>query len=298
LLSSACTLFDATVNGGTPTFRIDVTLVTRCETVTKSGFFEVFNLPNNVNGVLGMNAGNGAPTCASSQNINAPCNGGVFSANIDLQSSTGAITFFQLIVEEVDCVTGAVIQNLYNGLQVNITNPGTIGLNSLEINGSTGFFAAGGNTWIGKCLRIEATVGNNCGSTTDFTFFRFDGLYFQDPDDTEFNLSSNNETSNQINLEKAELETSDGFANLEVTTYPNPFKNQLTFSIISEKETDYSLRIFNSSGQTINQRVTNSSLYQGTNSVDIEMGELTPGLYFYQLQVGDKIKTGKILKVQ
>jgi hypothetical protein len=299
LLSSACTLFDATVNGGTPTFRIDVTLVTRCETVTKSGFFEVFNLPNNVNGVLGMNAGNGNPTCMSSQNINSPCLGTVNGANIDLQSSTGAITFYQLKIDEVSCATGAVINNLYDGPQENVTNPGTIVLNTLEINGVQGFFSQNnqGADWLFRCLRIEATVGNNCGSTTDFTYFQFNSLFFQDPDGSEFNFSVNNESLNQ-NAAKIELENSEDLVSLEVATYPNPFKNQLIFSITTEKEADYSLRILNSSGQTINQEFTYSTLYRGTNSIDIEMGELTPGLYFYQLQVGDKIKTGKILKVQ
>jgi len=228
---------------------------------------------------LGVNAGNGAPLCNSSQDINNPCLGGVFSANIDLASSTGAITFYKLAIQEVDCATGQLIINdLYDGDFIPTNNPGTIGLNSLEINGTTGFFASMGSDWLNRCLRIEAEVGNNCGSTTDFTFFQFDGLYFDDPDG-DLKFSDDNDKLNN---------------NSKVVIYPNPAREELNFNLPKLEQSEVNITVYNSSGQPI------KSIDLSTESSQYSMNtrDLASGIYFYQLKSGDVIRSGKFSKIK
>ena len=74
----------------------------------------------------------------------------------------------------------------------------------------------------------------------------------------------------------------------QVTFYPNPFSNQLTFSLADNKERTVS--IYNFLGQQILKQ-------QFTNSITLGTAQLANGIYFYELRNGNEIiKTGKIIK--
>ncbi len=295
-----CDLFDAAVAAGNNTYEIEITIESQCESIPFTGFFKVIDIPNNANGVLSISPGNGAPTCNSSQNINNPCVGGTLSTIIDLTSSTGTIQSYQINIDEVNCTTGTTINTLYSGPQVMTNNPGAFTLASLQINGDPVFFYLSG--WLGRCLRIEATVGNDCGSTTDFTFFQFDGEYLIAPN-TEYDEFTGIQVATPITVahsDDADIKEAFDFSNsnhsFEVISYPNPVQNQMNLKINSPYSSEYDLELINSNGQLVQKSTSN--LHIGKNILSLDLGNLPSGVYFYQLKIKDKIKTGKIIKVQ
>ena len=76
--------------------------------------------------------------------------------------------------------------------------------------------------------------------------------------------------------------------NENVSPFPNPFSNQLTFSLAHNGQTTVSL--YNFLGQQVMQQTF-------TNSTTINTAQLADGIYFYQL-MNDKriIKSGKLIK--
>ena len=88
-------------------------------------------------------------------------------------NSLGDITFYSLKIEEVDCTTGKVMASIYTTPPPLPTVTGAsqltaLALNDLVINGSDGYFI----DKCCRCYRVEATIGNPCGQSTDFTYIK------------------------------------------------------------------------------------------------------------------------------
>lgn len=80
----------------------------------------------------------------------------------------------------------------------------------------------------------------------------------------------------------------------EFNLYPNPTSNQITieFELITAKNT--SIEIKNILGQTI--KTISNSFTTGKNKIEIDVSELSGGLYFVQLQSGTSIISKKMIK--
>jgi hypothetical protein len=155
------------------TFALRVTATNECGNSTDFMlcYFRVLGPPAQANINLQVNPGNGTP-CPASHNIASPCPASIYSASINMGNSQGDITYYSLKIDEVDCSAGAVISNIYTGPQVSVTGASqltAIGLNDLTINGSTGYFV----NKCCRCYRVEATIGNACGSSTDYSYIKF-----------------------------------------------------------------------------------------------------------------------------
>ncbi|GAB4252817.1 MAG: hypothetical protein Kow0027_17710 [Saprospiraceae bacterium] len=262
-----CDLFDAYINPPYNTFAVELQLNGRCETVTRTGQIEVQDAPDPANiGLQVNNTQTGIP-CPATHDVSNSCPAGIYSASINLSNSNGNITYYQLVIDEVSCEDGSVTSNIYTGPQVPVSGVSgltAIALNGLEINGQTGFFAD--PSWIGRCLKITATVGNDCGASTDFTFLRFDGVYLDDPGN-----------DGRSSLQIPESVIVEGGA---LSAYPNPFTNQLRVDFIPIEPGPVEVRLLS----VRNQQLAALSQNSDGNAIrfDFDNLELIPGIYIVE----------------
>ncbi len=106
--------------------------------------------------------------------------------------------------------------------------------------------------------------------------------------------SSNSYTIQVINI----FEDGSSEKGLEVKAYPNPFKDNINFSILSMNNTDGELAIYNTYGEKI------KTIYIGTFLANIEYtftyqgGNISDRLLFYKLTTNKGVVQGKLLKVK
>jgi hypothetical protein len=82
-----------------------------------------------------------------------------------------------------------------------------------------------------------------------------------------------------------------------VGSFPNPFSNIVNIEYMLEEYANVSLAIFNLYGQEI-EILVNEPQPGGTHLVQWNAGGLPEGIYFYRLQAGHQVSTGKIIKIQ
>lgn len=81
----------------------------------------------------------------------------------------------------------------------------------------------------------------------------------------------------------------------EIILYPNPSSNQITLEFELNETKNVSLEIKNVLGQMI-KTIPNNTFIKGKNKIEIEVNELSNGVYFIQLQNGNKKSSQKFLK--
>jgi hypothetical protein len=202
----SCDLFNTAIANGHFHFGIEARWTNRCEGADFLGYFAVIDGPPLADVNLQINNGITGIPCNASTNIQNPCLSGYASCSINIANSQGDIDWYQIEVAEVDCATGAVLTQIYAGAQVPVVNLSSLtalSLNGLTINGSTGYF--NNATWLNRCVRIKVTMGNACGSSSEFSYVKFDGNYFAGGD-------------NGVNLEMIA-------STLETNISPNPFSD-------------------------------------------------------------------------
>jgi hypothetical protein len=87
---------------------------------------------------------------------------------------------------------------------------------------------------------------------------------------------------------------------LQVSSYPNPFKNTVNFEFYLQKKSNVSLSVFDLSGQELfilnNENLgvgKQQMVWNGTNSSGIAVPD---GIYFVKLKINEEIVTWKIIK--
>jgi len=75
-----------------------------------------------------------------------------------------------------------------------------------------------------------------------------------------------------------------------ISVYPNPFTNELHFNL-GEITGPTSVEIFNATGQLILM-----AAFKGTGTYQLNMADLSGGIYFYHLKNGDRVMRGKVVK--
>ena len=80
----------------------------------------------------------------------------------------------------------------------------------------------------------------------------------------------------------------------EVKAFPNPFSDQVKFSIYSPEASRNTLSIYTIDGKEVIQQKMN--INTGWNEVDLPMQELNTGLYYYRLTLGSETMSGKLIK--
>jgi hypothetical protein len=82
---------------------------------------------------------------------------------------------------------------------------------------------------------------------------------------------------------------------INLSLYPNPTKNNYsTLSFNLENNTEAAINVLNSLGQNV-QPVYSGNLPQGKNEIIVKTANLSRGLYFVSIKLGNKITTQKLL---
>jgi hypothetical protein len=241
-------------------------------------YFRVFGAPATASINLQVNPGNGIP-CPASQNIASPCLVSIFSASLNGGNSQGDISYYQIKIDHVDCSNGSVFSNIYNGPQVQVSNISqltALGLNDLTINGQTGYFV----DKCCRCYRVELTVGNACGSSTDYSYVKFtlpSCNCFSGGDGGEERAASDPHAAQDL-----------------VFLAPNPVTDQLQFFPLGDHgrlPVSRSLTVFSGQG-SVALRVASPDLSQ-----PIEVRSMPPGMYTYVLETEAGPVAGKFVKI-
>ncbi|MBL3656946.1 glycosyl hydrolase family 18 protein [Fulvivirga sediminis] len=83
--------------------------------------------------------------------------------------------------------------------------------------------------------------------------------------------------------------------NTEINVYPNPIKNNGTIELSLPHDTFTSIILYNQLGKQV-QTVLSENLKAGNHQVEFSTEELPSGIYFSEINTGDKIKTVKLIK--
>jgi hypothetical protein len=193
-----------------------------------------------------------------------------WSGSYNLNNSTGDISYRSIKVEEVTN-TGVFIRDIINPAYQEAVS-GVASLTALPLNsanvpaipalgwtGGQGFFA---NQGLNKFYKITFTVGNVCGSSSDFSFVKLDASWAR--------------LANNLNTSGA-----------DALVYPNPFQDQIT--IKSPFEDAAQLSIINSLGETIFESEIHESL-------EIDGSSFSPGIYLYTISSHGDGVNGKLVK--
>ncbi len=90
------------------------------------------------------------------------------------------------------------------------------------------------------------------------------------------------------------MEENDGQLSLQSRNYPNPFQDKTTISYLVLENGFVSLQIFSMTGAVITTLVSEQQS-QGSHQVQFDAGGLESGVYYYRLQAGTTIETGRLM---
>ncbi len=80
--------------------------------------------------------------------------------------------------------------------------------------------------------------------------------------------------------------------NLKV--FPNPFSNTTTFTYTLKENQKVNLSVYDITGRIVNQLV-NENQMQGEHTLSFNAAGLQAGVYYYRLEAGDEVSTGKLI---
>ncbi|MDZ7849038.1 MAG: T9SS type A sorting domain-containing protein [Owenweeksia sp.] len=75
-----------------------------------------------------------------------------------------------------------------------------------------------------------------------------------------------------------------------VVAYPNPAQSHITLRLSEAYQGDSELQVSNLLGSTVMQKKLKN---KGAEKLELEVGQLKPGVYLYRLQLADQSFTGK-----
>ena len=85
---------------------------------------------------------------------------------------------------------------------------------------------------------------------------------------------------------------------LSVMAYPNPFKDHVSFEIVSDTSGKATLEIFNILGQRVNTAFDGYIEAGKPQKFEVETSKLATGTLIYELKVGDNRITGKLIRIE
>ena len=88
---------------------------------------------------------------------------------------------------------------------------------------------------------------------------------------------------------------SEPIPNITVNSFPNPFDNQFTVELITDRSETVRIDLADVLGKTV-KTVTNRSVSQGNHQISISGHDLNPGIYFVRVQIGKAVKTMRVVR--
>lgn len=220
----------------------------------KQGLVHINSGPSAPGGVLRINRGDG--TNCKSQNLGSPCLAGAYSGGMFLQSTTGLILYYRVTIDEVNCSTRAFVSNIYTGVNQFASSSlfANIGLNYITNN----YFANNTGTVVGKCYKLTVVFGNQCNSSTEWSYFKIDGVYKTDLSTNVFDMS-------------------DAVGRIDV--FPNPANHILNIGLYLTKPLATYVTVTDMAGRNIALNTTELNLTEGENSFPLDVSGLASGMY-------------------
>ena len=80
---------------------------------------------------------------------------------------------------------------------------------------------------------------------------------------------------------------------ISVKTYPNPASNMVFVSYNLTEKADVAISVYDIQGREVLKKVVMAK-NSGKHLMKLDVNNLSPGLYIYQLTIGDKIITNKL----
>ncbi len=103
--------------------------------------------------------------------------------------------------------------------------------------------------------------------------------------------------NNQVEVEEACLvSVPEANITIPVSVYPNPFSTSTTIEYQLDQPSDVTLIIFNHLGKQVD--LIQQYQQSGKQSITWQPQGLPPGLYYFTLQAGEQVATGKMVMVQ
>jgi hypothetical protein len=242
----------------------------------KVGHIKVSATPTPVSMNLKINNGIGGVPCYNQ--VLPGCLVGCYGGNCNLGDGSNNIGTYQLTIQQVNCSNGTVLTNLYTGPVVTVSNVSQ--LTGIAFNSLTaGYFTINCTSILNTCYKLTATVTNSCGSVTDWSYFKVDGAYMQEPDDA--------------NGSKADLTNQ----KIRMIVNPNPLSQGeiLHLDFVSENPEIVEIDIRDLQGRIVLQ-LGKQQLEKGYVRKDFNTEFLAKGLYL--ITMNGQIGTSKKLVVQ
>lgn len=150
---------------------------------------------------------------------------------------------------------------------------------------------------IGKVIQLQSALAAGASAVVPITVVLpsllpasvsvcFESRYIID------NVASNNKTCATYNTVMGIKDLS--LLGSEVSAYPNPFSTITTIDYSLRGRSQVSLKVFNVTGQQVAVLV-NAIQQPGRYNISFKRTGIPSGIYFYRLQVGDAVKTGKLV---
>ncbi len=115
-------------------------------------------------------------------------------------------------------------------------------------------------------------------------------------DSVRDNITNNNQGCANVNFVGGTTGINDLSATLNesavTNVYPNPATTQVAFDVHMDGNDNVSLRIFDLTGRVVYEE-NKGRFTRGNHSITVNTANYVPGLYFYQVQMGEKVSTGK-----
>jgi len=241
----------------------------------------------------------------------SPVNVGTYSLGYRISNSTGLITYYRTVIDEVmvnppglrniydrtiaiNGASGITLENL-NSCCISSTvwpvNPGsgycTTGLPDYDgsssvtgYNGYQGYFGYNNGVYsYTKKFKLAVTVGNDCNSSSDYSY-----LYVN---------NHNKSTEAGVNTEIPDVDLSSATS---VSVYPNPSSDYVTFMINNRNEDRFTIELTDMYGRTIIQLMHNEFLPAGESKRSYNISALPTGVYVYRLKTTTSALNGQFTK--
>ena len=183
------------------------------------------------------------------------------------------------------------------------TNSGSnwLSINDTISSGVSGIVGSGTNYWLTTGHFIYRSTNNGTSWTTDYTHPSNINLYSVSKARTgnrmwAISLSGTISVSDGLNaVTPVSNEVPSSFKLAQ--NYPNPFNPSTTIKFSIPSASAVNIKIYDMLGNEV-MTVVNESLQAGTYSTNVNMSDLSSGIYFYNLKAGNYIETKKMTLVK
>jgi len=261
-----------------------VELQVRNECLDQTSEFGYFDLNE---GVDAANIVLDIQTCANlvpaSTNLSAPVDVCYSGAGFTLGASTNVDYYRIDAIEEVNCLTGQVIDVVHTETtnNFNVTGPGFAAVrnfNNITVTktGMQGYFDDA--SMLGRCFKATFTVGNVCGEATAFTYFTH---------------------TSQYRLANPTLSADEGQTVLPLTIQvgPNPFEGNILISYELPRESPVRFEVLDATGKVVARPDLPAVQQAGSHRQKLSLGYLPAGMYLWRMQVGSEQHMGRLIRM-